>query len=145
MTEPGVTRTSGQPIPRLLTPAPLFPPVITKTRKGYNLGMSSRMEAILKNQFRHVSLAVSLTFSGEKWSARQDNLCRFPKSWACSFVFCETGSHCVAWLPCNSEIYLPPITGPKVRATTAGLLLGLYSCCKSRSRKGGGRAPPHPQ
>lgn len=36
------------------------------TEKGYNLGMSSLMEAILKNQFRHVSLAVSFTFSGEK-------------------------------------------------------------------------------
>lgn len=36
------------------------------TEKGYNLGMSSLMEAILKNQFRHVSLAVSFTFSAEK-------------------------------------------------------------------------------
>lgn len=30
--------------------------------------MSSLMEAILKNQFKHVSLAVSLTLSGEKLS-----------------------------------------------------------------------------
>lgn len=37
-----------------------------KKNKGYNLGMSSLMEAILKNQFKHVSLAVSFTFSGEK-------------------------------------------------------------------------------
>lgn len=36
--------------------------------KGYSLGMSSRMEAILKNQFKQVSLAVSLTLSGVKLS-----------------------------------------------------------------------------
>lgn len=36
--------------------------------KGYNLGRSSLMEAILKNQFRHVSLAVSFTSSTVKES-----------------------------------------------------------------------------
>lgn len=33
--------------------------------------MSSLMEAILKNQFKHVSLAVSFTFSGEKFPVIQ--------------------------------------------------------------------------
>lgn len=33
--------------------------------------MSSLMEAILKNQFKHVSLAVSLTQSGEKLSGEK--------------------------------------------------------------------------
>lgn len=33
--------------------------------------MSSLMEAILKNQFKHVSLAVSFTLSGEKSSVTQ--------------------------------------------------------------------------
>lgn len=36
---------------------------IANGAKGYNLGSSSLMEAILKNQLRHVSLAVSFTSS----------------------------------------------------------------------------------
>lgn len=39
--------------------------------QGYNLGMSSLIEAILKNQFKQVSLAVSLTLSGEKLSGEK--------------------------------------------------------------------------
>lgn len=39
--------------------------------QGYNLGMSSLIEAILKNQFKQVSLAVSLTLSGEKLSGKK--------------------------------------------------------------------------
>ena len=35
---------------------------------GYNLGISSLIDAILKNQFRQVSLAMSGTWSGEKFS-----------------------------------------------------------------------------
>lgn len=35
-------------------------------KQGYNLGRSSLMEAILKNQLRHVSLAVSFTSSTVK-------------------------------------------------------------------------------
>lgn len=41
--------------------------------QGYNLGMSSLIEAILKNQFKQVSLAVSLTLSGEKLSGKKNN------------------------------------------------------------------------
>ena len=37
-------------------------------RCGYNLGMSSRMEAILKNQLRQVSLPDSGTWSDVKFS-----------------------------------------------------------------------------
>ena len=36
--------------------------------RGYNLGTSSLMDAILKNQLRHVSLAMSGTWSGVKFS-----------------------------------------------------------------------------
>lgn len=39
-----------------------------EVNQGYSRGMSSRMEAILKNQFRQVSFAVSFTHSGEKVS-----------------------------------------------------------------------------
>ena len=63
------TGISGRPITWLLLVVQLFQPIfktIRQKKKGYNLGMSSLMEAILKNQFKHVSLAVSLTFSGEK-------------------------------------------------------------------------------
>jgi len=35
--------------------------------------MSSLIEAILKNQFKQVSLAVSLTLSGEKLSGEKNN------------------------------------------------------------------------
>lgn len=41
--------------------------------KGYNLGISSLIEAILKNQFRHVSLAESGTWSGVKFSGNKAN------------------------------------------------------------------------
>lgn len=41
--------------------------------QGYNLGISSLIEAILKNQFKQVSLAVSLTLSGEKLSGKKTN------------------------------------------------------------------------
>lgn len=38
--------------------------------KGYNLGTSSRIEAILKNQFKQVSFAMSFTFSGVNFSVK---------------------------------------------------------------------------
>ena len=41
-----------------------------KGGEGYNLGMSSLMLAILKNQLRQVSLAESGTWSGVKFSIR---------------------------------------------------------------------------
>lgn len=39
-------------------------------QQGYNLGISSLMDAILKNQFLQVSLAASGTCSGEKFSTK---------------------------------------------------------------------------
>lgn len=41
--------------------------------QGYSLGRSSRMEAILKNQLRHVSLAVSFTSSTVNESEQRGN------------------------------------------------------------------------
>lgn len=42
--------------------------------EGYNLGRSSLMEAILKNQLRHVSLAVSFTSSTVKDSDKKQKI-----------------------------------------------------------------------
>lgn len=47
--------------------------VVADAGKGYNLGRSSLMEAILKNQLRHVSLAVSFTSSTVNESEERGN------------------------------------------------------------------------
>ena len=60
---------------------------------GYYLGISSRMEAILKNQFRQVSLAESGTCSGVKFSKEKEEATNHPGDTSHTHILILTNTH----------------------------------------------------